>query len=138
MAFNPASHHPGGEPRVLSDGKRIWHVTTLWAAAAGLTPRPVPVSEIREMDEICWFSDAWGKKPTCRAVADHCRRIMTADLSVPIILGPLGDNPLAVLDGMHRAARCLLENRPTIDAVILEAMPAPDEMLKADDPRYER
>jgi hypothetical protein len=137
MPLNPASHHPDGTPRVLSDGRRIWHVTTLWAAARGLEPCPVPLSAIRELDEVCWFSDAWGKKPTCRAVAEHCRRVMDADLSMPVILGPLTDNPQAALDGMHRIVRALLDGRGTIDAVILPAMPAPDEVLTPTDPRFE-
>jgi hypothetical protein len=137
MPLNPASHHPDGTPRVLSDGRRVWHVTTLWAAADGLSSRSVPIAEIRELDEVCWFSDAWGKRPTCRAVAEHCRRVLDADATYPAILGPLDDNPRAVLDGMHRIVRALLDGRGTIDAVVLPSMPEPDEMLKPTDPRYE-
>ena len=40
----------------------------------------------------------------------------------PIILGPDG----RVMDGMHRVARALLEGRPTIKAVRLPTLPAPD------------
>ncbi len=130
---NPASHWPDGTPRVYCDGKRVWHVATIWRAAEGLVPSAVEVSAIREMDEVCWFSEAWGKRPTCRAVGEHFRRVMAVDMRVPVIIGPDG----GLLDGMHRVVRAWLDGRTTIEAVRLERMPEADEVLKAEDARYE-
>ena len=85
----------------------------------------VEVSAIREMDEVCWFSEAWGRLPTCRAVGEHVKRVMAADLAVPVIVGPKGE----LLDGMHRVVRAWLEGRSEVSAVRLERMPEADEVL---------
>jgi hypothetical protein len=127
---------PSPRPRLYSNGQHLWLVTTLWAAAEGLPAQDLPVAtlaKLPELDEVCWFSDAWGKRPTCRAIIDHARRIRDADLSYPIILGPNNE----LLDGMHRIAKAMLDGHATIRAVRLPAMPPPDESLRADDPRYE-
>jgi hypothetical protein len=42
-----------------------------------------------------------GKGPTCRAVAEHARRINAADLSHPVILAADG----SLMDGGHRIKR---------------------------------
>ena len=132
MSTPDAPNSRGTEaPRFYSDGPRVWYITTIWRAAEGLAVREVPITAVREMNEVCWFSDAWGKRPTCRAVVEHCRRIMDADFSHPIILGPDG----GVLDGMHRIARALLDGKTTLPGVQLTAMPPVDELLSPDDPR---
>ena len=115
------------------DGKRVWHVATIWRAAEGLVPGEVAVASIREMEEVCWFSEAWGRLPTCRAVGEHVKRVMAADLTVPVIVGPKGE----LLDGMHRVVRAWLEGRVGVAAVKLERMPEADEVLTEADVRYE-
>lgn len=117
----------------FSDGRSIWYIDTLWTAAKNLPVEQVPITQIRELDEVCWFSDAWNKKPTCRAVVEHCQRLMAADLAFPIILGPDG----GVLDGVHRVAKAMLAGQQTIQAVRLTTMPPPDSQLDPKDPRYE-
>ena len=119
--------------RFFSNGRAIWYIDTIWSAARGLPEFDYAVADAKILDEVCWFSDIWGKRPTCRAVIEHCQRIMAADSSYPIIIAPNGD----VLDGVHRIARAMLEGRTTVRAVRLDAMPPWDELIPSDDPRYE-
>ena len=114
--------------RFFSDGESIWYIETLWSAAASRPEFELQVHQITRLDEVAWFNDAWDKRPTCRAVIDHCRRINEADLRHPIILAP-ADSPLkgCVLDGMHRIGKAMLAGQSAIRAVQLLAMPTPDE-----------
>lgn len=114
--------------RFFSDGESIWYVETLWSAAASCPEFEMPVDQITGLDEVAWFNDAWGKRPTCRAVIDHCRRINEADLRHPIILAPAGPLNACVLDGMHRIGKAMLAGQTTVRAVQLLAMPTPDEL----------
>ncbi|HMV39933.1 MAG TPA: hypothetical protein PKC26_12355, partial [Plasticicumulans sp.] len=73
----PVAHVP--RVRVDLAGQR------LWLLAAGLPEFDLPIEQVRELDKVTWFSEIWGKRPTCRAVIEHCRRILAADLSYPVI-----------------------------------------------------
>lgn len=124
--------------RFYSDGRGIWYIDRLWPLAAGLAAFDVPIDQVRELDEVTWFSDAWGRLPTCRAVIEHCQRILAADMSHPVILAPEGPpHNGCILDGIHRIAKAMIDGRTTIRAVRLRAMPPPDDRLSPDDPRYE-
>jgi len=79
----------------------------------------VPIAEIAELDEDCWFD---GRNPTIRDVAEHARRIQEADLAHPVILAADG----GLMDGGHRLARAWLEGRKTIAAVRFAVDPEPD------------
>ncbi len=103
--------------------QRVWYVERLWALSEGLPTTQVAIEDIDAVDQVTWFHEG-GPRPTCREITKHCRRIMDADLSYPIILR--ADH--RVLDGMHRISRCLLEGRETIDAKIIDPMPEPDEI----------
>jgi len=81
----------------------------------------VAVESISEVDSIYWF-DNEGNRPTVRAIIEHVRLINDVDTSYPIIMGPDG----RVMDGMHRIARAVLEDRPAISAVILPQLPETD------------
>ena len=94
----------------------------LWRLAAGLPVTEVAIDDIPEFDEDCWFGDR--NTPTCKAVADHARRIMTADLSHPVILNADG----RLMDGGHRIARAWIEGRKTVQAVRFPVTPEPDEI----------
>lgn len=119
--------------RFYSDGRSIWFIETLWAAMTGLPATPLELQSVAELDQVVWFSEAWGKRPTCRLVVEHCRRMMAADLTYPVLLSPEG----VVLDGMHRICKAMATGLTTISAVRLTSMPPPDERLHANDPRYE-
>ncbi len=70
-----------------------------------------------------WFG-ARGGPPTVRNVVSHFRRILEADLSIPIILRADG----RILDGLHRLAKAMVEGHTTIRAVRFTEMPAPDSI----------
>ncbi len=63
--------------------------------------------------------------PSCRAVAEHARRIMAADLSHPIILSSDGQ----LMDGGHRIAKAWLAGEIEIDAVRFEVDPRPEYLI---------
>jgi hypothetical protein len=103
----------------VSLGERAWHIETIWRAAEGLPAEDVLIAQIQEVDEDCWFKSG---PATVRAVVDHTRSILAADLGIPIILAADGQ----VLDGMHRIARAILAGHDTVLAQRLAADPDPD------------
>jgi hypothetical protein len=109
--------------RVVDGGRAFWSTARLWELAAGLPVERVAIADIAEFDEDCWFR---GRAPTCRAVADHARRILAADLSYPVILAADG----GLMDGGHRIARAWLEGRDHVDAVRFVTDPEPDYVLR--------
>jgi hypothetical protein len=120
-------------PRHLySDGRCIWYIDTIWALAHGLPEEDLALDQVIGLDEVCWFNETWGRKPTWRAVVDHCRRMVKADMTYPVIIAPDGN----ILDGKHRISRAMLEGLASVRAVRLPQMPPPDETLSPDDPRY--
>lgn len=119
--------------RFYSDGRGIWYIDRIWPLVAGLPEEDLAIDQVRELDEVCWFDDRWGVRPTCRLVIEHCQRIMAADMSYPVIVGPGG----MVLDGVHRIAKAMLTGHATVRAVRLAELPPPDETLSPDDPRYD-
>jgi hypothetical protein len=86
-----------------------------------LPRKHVPLTDIRELDAV-WFGD--DERPTWRAMLEHVRLIEEADPSFPIILSATG----AVMDGMHRVAKALLEGRHDIEAVQFGEDPEPDHI----------
>lgn len=103
------------------DGLDAWDVDRLIELSAGLPVHDIAVGSIAELDSVYWF-DGGLHRPTVRAVVDHVRLITEVDTTHPIILGPDG----RVMDGMHRVARAVLENRSTISAVQFAQLPEPD------------
>lgn len=102
-------------------GFDAWDVDRLIALSRNLLIERVPVDTIGEIDTVYWF-DGRRELPTVRKVVEHARLINEVDLSHPIILGPDG----RVMDGMHRIARALMEDRKEIDAVRFAELPDPD------------
>lgn len=104
----------------LIDGKRcVWDVERLWRLAACLPVEEVAVSVLHESDADLWFD---GSPPTIRCIAEHCRRIVGADLEWPIILSAEGH----LMDGGHRVARALLEGCTSLRATRFVTTPPPD------------
>jgi hypothetical protein len=103
-------------------GRACWSVERLWRAAEGLPVRQVAIADIAEFDQDCWFGGR--HVPTCRAVADHARRIQAADLSFPIILSSDG----RLMDGGHRVGKAWLLGQTEIAAVRFETDPQPDSV----------
>ncbi len=114
--------------RLTSAGRLVWFVERLWYLARELPVRQTPIDQIAEFDQDCWFGLT--SLPTCRAVAQHARRIFEADLRYPIILSAEG----YLMDGGHRLAKAYLLQLPTVPAVQFLRNPEPDYILPPDTP----
>ncbi len=107
--------------RRSANGFDAWDVDRLVARAADLPVFDLAVADIAELDEEYWFADS-DVVPTVRAVVEHARLIDEVDLVHPIILDVDG----RVMDGMHRVARALRDERATVRAVRFAVQPPPD------------
>lgn len=105
--------------RPVPGGRGFWYTKRLWELAKDLPAHSVPIDDIAEFDQDCWFG---GVAPTCRAVAEHARRINAADLSYPVILAADG----GLMDGGHRIAKAWLTGQTSVAAVRFETDPPPD------------
>jgi len=117
------AHRDDRYTRTVPGGRALWQNDRLWRAADGLPVREVALSDIAELDQDCWFGER--HQPTCRAVAEHARRIRDADPSYPVILSADG----RLMDGGHRVAKAYLEGRTSIAAVRFEVDPEPDRFI---------
>lgn len=108
--FRPSEH-----------GLLAWDVDHLIERSSHLPRKRIPLHNISELDEV-WFGD--DERPTWRAMLEHVRLIEEADLSFPIILSATG----AVMDGMHRVAKAVLEGRDEIEAAQFAEDPEPDHI----------
>lgn len=112
-----------GTYSICKDGKLlVWEAERLWALSKELPVKMVPLSAISNFDDVCWFHSS-ERRPTCRAVASHAKRIYEADLSCPIVLSASG----VLMDGMHRVAKAWLLGIEEVLAVQFEADPPPDQ-----------
>ena len=118
----------GKHSRLTSAGRLVWFVERLWYLARELPVRQLPLDQIAEFDQNCWFGPT--SLPTCRAVAQHARRMLEADLYYPIILSAAG----YLMDGGHRIAKAYLLDLPDIPAVQFLVDPEPDYILAPDAP----
>jgi hypothetical protein len=107
-------------------GLLAWDVDRLIQLTSQLPRKTLPLDQIRELDEE-WFGE--DERPTWRALLEHVRLIEAADLSYPIILSASG----AVMDGMHRVAKAMLEGRNGIEAVQFDEDPEPDYVGRGPD-----
>lgn len=106
----------------------IWYVARLRKLTEDMPSRWVPLDSVNDLDENLWFN-TFGEVPTCRAIAEHAKRIYEARLEYPVILSPNGE----VMDGMHRVAKAWLLGMKAIEVVQLDEIPPPDKVI----PRYE-
>ncbi|HEV8448197.1 MAG TPA: hypothetical protein VGQ44_15310 [Gemmatimonadaceae bacterium] len=107
-------------------GLLAWDVDRLVLLARALHVRPVPLSQIRELDESIHGDN---EPVTWRSLVEHLELVNAADLSYPIILAADG----CVMDGRHRVTKALLQGRSTIDAVQFAEDPPPDYVGKQPD-----
>jgi hypothetical protein len=115
--------------RATPQGRAVWLTERLWRLAERLPVERVPIAEIAELDQDCWFGAAHA--PTIRAVAEHARRIEAADLSRPVILSSDG----RLMDGGHRIAKAWLMGLTDVAAVRFETDPEPDALIADEAPR---
>jgi hypothetical protein len=107
--------------RPSARGLLAWDVDRLVQLSSALPTKRLPLSQIRELNEE--FGGDSGR-PTWRELLEHVRLIEAAELSYPIILSANG----AVMDGMHRVAKAMLQGADGIDAVQFEVDPEPDHV----------
>jgi hypothetical protein len=81
----------------------------------------VPLSSINDIDSVYWIGED-GSAPRVRTRVKHTQLVKSADLAYPIIIGADG----RVMDGMHRVAIALLEDRETVLAVKFDVQPESD------------
>jgi hypothetical protein len=113
-------------------GLLAWDVDRLVELSRKLTVRAVPLEEIQELDDALFGAD---EAPTWRSFAAHCRLVQEAELRYPIIRAADG----AVMDGMHRVSKALIEGQNTIDAVQFDTDPEPDHVgRQPDELSYDR
>lgn len=114
---------PQKHSRPTAQGRAVWYTERLWELARDLPTTLVAVAAIPEFDQNCWFRPH--TPPTCRAVAQHTRRIYEADLSYPIILSADG----GLMDGGHRIAKAWLLGLTEVQAVQFTEDPEPDYLV---------
>jgi hypothetical protein len=119
---------PHKHSRLAPEGRLVWFVERLWHLARKLPVRQIAIDQIAEFDQNCWFGPT--SHPTCRAVAQHARRIFEADLQYPIILSAEG----YLMDGGHRIAKAYLLQLREIRAVQFQLDPEPDYILAPEAP----
>lgn len=107
--------------RPSSRGLLAWDVDRLVRLSSTLPRKRIPLSEIRELDEV-WFGE--DEPSTWRAMIEHMKLIEEADPSFPIILSSSG----AVMDGMHRVAKAAWQGQEEIEAVQFDEDPEPDHV----------
>jgi len=109
-----------------------WDVDRLVELLRKFTVRAVPLEEIQELDDALFGAD---EAPTWRSFAAHCRLVQEVELRYPIIRAANG----AVMDGMHRVSKALIEGRGTIEAVQFDTDPEPDYVgRRPDELPYDR
>ncbi len=105
---------------LIREGKRLlWYTERLWALSKDLPVRRVPINEIPEFEQNCWFQS---RPPTVKEIATHAKRIFAADLSYPVILNDRG----GLMDGGHRLSKAYLEGHTHVLAVQFDELPEPD------------
>lgn len=104
-----------------SRGLLAWDVDRLVRLSSTLPRKHIPLSRIRELDEVGVGED---ERLTWRAMLQHMKLIDDADLSFPIILSSSG----AVMDGMHHVAKATRQGRKEIEAAQFDENPEPDHV----------
>lgn len=114
---------PETHSRPVAGGRGVWYTERLWELSRDLPVRMVRIEDIKEFEQNCWFGES--SPPTCRAVAEHARRMWNADLSYPVILAADG----GLMDGGHRIGKAWLAGMSEIKAVQFEVDPEPDYLI---------
>ncbi|MBD2869869.1 GrpB family protein [Paenibacillus sp. IB182493] len=122
---DPFAHFKHKHSRLIEGRRHIWNVEKLWRLADERPVIRIRLDDIPELDQDCWFGLGDTSAPTIRHVAGHCKRILDADMSYPILLGSDG----ALMDGGHRAAKSYMQGDTAISAVRFTVMPDADIIL---------
>lgn len=107
--------------RKIKQDTYIWDVNKLLKKCSELKIVEIPLLHIQELNEPYWQTSE-NLPLTCKEISEHAQLIYQSDLSYPILLCP----EKKIIDGMHRVCKAYLENKTSILAQILEALPKPD------------
>ncbi|HZC68724.1 MAG TPA: hypothetical protein VE201_08915 [Nitrospirales bacterium] len=102
-------------------GLVAWDVDRLVELSRDLPRKWIPLTGIRELDEPCGGDDG---RLTWRGMVGHMKLIEEADFAFPIILSASGD----IMDGRHRVAKALWQDRSEIEGVQFARDPEPDHV----------
>ena len=74
MSLRACQHRGMSEKHscAVSGGRAFWWTEALWAASEGLQVVQVPIEQIREFDEDCWFhgrAPSVARSPSTRAAS---------------------------------------------------------------------
>jgi len=115
---------PFEESGCVCKGEDYYSARSLYDQAAKEKAKPYKI-RVRDVD---FCVNGWRTNDVRLAdYAYHARRAMAVDLSIPIIVGPLG----GIMDGYHRLMRALLDGEEYVLAVRLKELP---EATKDPDP----
>ena len=109
-------------------GDAGWSAPYLYAKAEELKLKPELVC-LRHLDLNRQPWSMLDEESNFDAFCFHCRRMLNADTSIPIILAWDG----AIMDGFHRVARAIAENKRTIKAYRFDDYVKPDQERKDDE-----
>ena len=131
FGFSVFYHGRKGVENYHCRGKSAWKVSRLWELSEGLPIFSKDLSGFEgDMNQDPWFTylddddNLIIQVPTVRAIIRQYQRILSCDLSYPVILCPEGK----IMDGFHRLVKAHLEGRTQIDCVQFEVMPECDVM----------
>lgn len=102
------------ESSVYRERENRYKASDLVKFSAGLTPYKLLLRDIDLSFMPFECSDLF-------SFAEHIKRVNETNLEHPIIISPYG----AIMDGWHRIAKALLENKKFILAVRLTELPQP-------------
>lgn len=101
--------------QTFQDGESVYIITTLIDKSSHLEVKEMPLEHLNLFNYDL-------KDLTMRDFIGHMKSVLDADLNYPIIL----DEDGYVMDGRHRVAKALLEEKDTIKFVRFEVTPDPD------------
>lgn len=116
----------GTHTRMVGNERHVWRVEDLWRLSASLPVEVGDPTTLIELDRDGWFTRT---TPTPRLILQHMSRILSADLSRPVILDADG----SVMDGAHRICKAILLGEQTIRFVRFTETPPPSSIRSRDD-----
>lgn len=109
----------GFEDSAYAHGGKRWAATTLYKAAEEQGCKQFAL-------DLKQFDLSWMRYPSPMRVSDfafHLRRALLTDLTIPVLLGPMG----GVMDGAHRIAMAVALGITQLPCLRLRWLPPPDE-----------
>lgn len=110
--------------KIVQNEIHIFDIKRLWKESSNFSRINVMTRDFDLDSTFPWFLTT--KQPTVREILSHMKRIIAADLTYPILLHSNGN----VLDGMHRIAKAVLEEKESVCCIRFKSGPKPDWIVK--------